>query len=384
MNTIKALKAIFQGQIPPPGLIPEKTLNVLASLSSARKSFSKLTNIERLITTLCHKEPDHVPCTPMVFAASRRLTGISYVDFSLNPEAAADALLVAFEFFGGEMVAPPLDLSIEASDFGQKTIYPENSTPHPDYKDPLIKDVSDYRKLKRIDLKDAKRMQNLVNTSRIMVENMGFRGVVSGFVFGPLGILGMMRGAEHLFRDCVNYHSEVMAALDIITEVLIEYAEAQCDTGILGVTIDTLYASCGGLTKDLWEKIEGPFAREIANAIRRKKCTVAVHNCGDGVYFDSMIRFMAPNLISFAQLPDDCKSPKELKEKYGEKVVLAGYIQTPVLSYGTPYDVIEACKRQINDLADGGGFVLAPGCEFPPNAPLENALAISKAAEMHG
>jgi len=28
--------------------------------------------------------------------------------------------------------------------------------------------------------------------------------------------------------------------------------------------------------------------------------------------------------------------------------------------------------------------VLAPGCEFPPDAPFENALAIMRAAEIYG
>jgi len=49
-----------------------------------------------------------------------------------------------------------------------------------------------------------------------------------------------------------------------------------------------------------------------------------------------------------------------------------------------PYEVMQECRMQIEDLAHGGGFVLAPGCEFPPNAPLENAMAIVKAAELYG
>ena len=42
--------------------------------------------------------------------------------------------------------------------------------------------------------------------------------------------------------------------------------------------------------KVLWEKLEGPFVRELAKAIRSKNRAVFVHNCGDGPYFDSQIR----------------------------------------------------------------------------------------------
>jgi len=378
------IRPILKGQIPPPGLIPEWLLDGFAYLGSTRGRFSPLTNIERLITTLGHKEPDHVPCYPMMFGASRRLIGVSYKDFALKPEAAAEALLAGFEFIGGEAIGTALDLSIEAADFGQKMVYPDNSTPHPDYTCSLVKDVSDYRKIKKIDLEEAQRMQGMLEILRILVKRMGFKGLVSGFAFGPLGVLNMMRGSEYLFRDCINYPLEVMAAMETITEVLIEYVEAQCDTGVLAVVLDTLFASWNGLSKELWEKIEGPFVREMANAIQSRGCIVGVHNCGDGVYFDSQIRFMEPGFITFAQLPDDCSNAKELKRRYGDQVVLMGYVDTSLLNYGTPYEVMEACRIQIEDLADGGGFVLAPGCEFPPNAPLENALAIVKASQIYG
>jgi uroporphyrinogen decarboxylase len=378
------LKILLKGRVPPPGLIPEGLLNGFAGISSTRSHLSGLTNIERLITTFCHREPDHVPCFPMISGAGRRLTGASYPEFSLKPEAAAEALLAGFDLIGGEAVVPMLDLSIEAADWGQTMVYPEHSTPHPDYADPLIKDVDGYERLKRIDFKKANRMQAMLETCRILVSEVGWKGLVSGFAFGPLGVLNMMRGANQLFRDCVNYPAKVLKAIEVITEVAIEYVEAQCDTGVQAVALDTLFASWNGLSKELWEKIEGPFARELANAVRRRGCVVVVHNCGDGVYFDSQIRFMEPEVITFAALPDDCKDRKELKQKYGDQVVLMGYVDTPLLSYGTPHDVMEECRRQIEDLADGGGFILAPGCEFPPNGPLENALAVVKAAEMYG
>ena len=37
----------------------------------------------------------------------------------------------------------------------------------------------------------------------------------------------------------------------------------------------------------------------------------------------------------------------------------------------------------MDDLAPGGGFVLSPGCEFPPDAPLINAAALVAAARLY-
>jgi len=263
-------------------------------------------------------------------------------------------------------------------------IYPEDSTPYPDYANPLIKDVDDYRKLRRANLQEADRMQNMIKMVRLSGEIDGKGMLMGGFCLGPLGVLNMMSGADRLFRDCVNHPLEVMAALDTITETLIDYVKAQCDAGAIGVALDTLFASWNGLSRELWEQIEGPFAKELADAIRDKGKMVFVHNCGHGIYFDSQIRFMEPMLISFAQLPDDCSSPEELKRRYGDQVMLMGYISTTLLSYGTPYQVMEECRKQIDDLAPGGGYVLAPGCEYPPNIPLTNAFAMVNAAKKYG
>ena len=154
-----------------------------------------------------------VPYGLIICGAARRLIGASYRDFATKPEVTAESYLSVIKKFGGSVLAWT-DLSIEAADFGQKMIYPEESTPHPDYKNPLIKDVEDYKKLKRIDIKEAKRMQATLKTIRLVLDNDNITGdAISCLCMGPLGVLNMMRGSERLFRDCVLYTSEVITCL---------------------------------------------------------------------------------------------------------------------------------------------------------------------------
>jgi uroporphyrinogen decarboxylase len=44
----------------------------------------------------------------------------------------------------------------------------------------------------------------------------------------------------------------------------------------------------------------------------------------------------------------------------------------------------QECKKQIEELGKDGGFILATGCEFPPNGSLMNAIAMMEAAELYG
>ncbi len=94
---------------------------------------------------------------------------------------------------------------------------------------------------------------------------------------------------------------------------------------------------------------------------------------------------MNPVAFSFAYTPDDCKDMAECKDKYGDKVTLIGYVNPAQYMFlGTQEDVRQECKRQIDELAKGGGFILSTGCEFPPNGSLLNAIAMMEAAELYG
>jgi uroporphyrinogen decarboxylase len=380
MDTIKKLK---QGEVPHLGTISDAVLDFAVGASRFRSRFQSVSSLERVLTAVRHKEPDRVPVTPILSGGARQISGISYPDHSLNADKTAQSFLDGWKFVGGDLVLLMLDLSLEAADFGQKIVYPDNSTPYPDYDHPVIRDVDDYDRIQSFDPLKSPRMSEFVRLCRIMVKEVGLKSIVTGFVFGPLGVLAMMRGAELLFKDCVLYPKKVQKACEIITGVLIEYVQAQCDAGVPAVAIDSLFASKTGLPKKLWEEIEGPFVSEISRVIKDNGLIVGVHNCGHDPYFDAQIRSMEPEVMSFAHLPDDCKDRKELKTKYGDRVTLLGYVATPLLVHGTPTEVMDECRRQIDDLAPGGGFILAPGCEYPPGIPLTNAIAIIKAAEKY-
>jgi len=384
MNVTRVFNALRKGIIPPPHEMPEPLMRLAVSAINARGKISTLTSVERLFCSIFHKEPDRVPVTPILGASARQINGISFPELSLNGEKAAEVFYSGFDFVGGDFIQLLLDLSVEAADFGQPMIYPENSTPRPDYRSPLIKEVGDYKKVKPIRLSEAPRMQAFLKFCEIMVRKVGFKGIGGGFVFGPAGVLSMMRGAENFFKDCLLHPKEVIAAAETVTGVLIEYVEAQCDNGIPAVVIDTLYASASALPKKVWEEIEGPFVKQLSRAIKKRGCFVGIHNCGHKPYVDVQLKWIEPEVISIACIPDDCGSLRELKEKYGDRITIVGCIPTQLLITGTPMEVMDECRRQIDVLAKGGGFVLAPGCEYPPNIPLTNAFAIVEAAKRYG
>jgi uroporphyrinogen decarboxylase len=363
---------------------PAALFEIGSSLFSLHGKVCELLPLERVLATVFHKEPDRVPVVHFLLGGARRFTGITYEDFSRHAEKAAEAYMAVAEMLGSDALYNVIDLSVEAADFGQELVYPSYSTAHPDYLNPRIAEVEDYERLEVFDPRKSPRMSTVIELGRILSKKAKIRYPVMGFIFGPLGVMAMMRGAHKLFVDCLKHPSKVKAGLDVVTDVLVDYARAQCDAGVDAVMLDTLFASQSGISRDLWEEMEGPYSKRIADEIRRCGALVALHNCGTAPYFDLQIKYIEPVLISFAYLPDDCRDNHELKVKYGSLTALAGYIPTDSICLESPRGIMEIAREQIRDLAPGGGFALAPGCEYPPNADILNALAISKAASTYG
>ena len=355
----------------------------MATSKNGKKTANNLKPIERVLLTLEGKETDRVPVCSLGAGCTRLTTGISFQQFSTDAHLAADALIAANRLVGDDIIFPFVDLSVEAADFGQKVIYPANTTAHPDYEDLLIKVQDDYERLDVFDPTSSPRMSNYIEMTRLLVQRCGSDYPIVSFVYGPLGVLGMMRGAENLYQDILEYPDKVKIALEIITEVLKKYTKAQCDLGVAGVCVDTLPASLSGVSSPAWEEFEGHFVKALGDLIRESGCLVVNHGCGHAPYFQEVKRCLNPAIVSFAELPAECAGGIELKEMYGQDMILMGYISTDILYYGTPGEVIEESWKQIDQIGTGGRYVLAPGCEYPPNSNLMNARAMVVAAELH-
>jgi uroporphyrinogen decarboxylase len=341
----------------------------------------ELTSMERVLLTLKGEATDRVPVCSLAVGVARQMTGAGFPDFSTNSEVAAEAMIYANRIVGDDIFLCFTDLSVEAADFGQEIVYPQNTTSHPNYENPLIKEVQDYERINSFKAAGGKRMATCLDVCTKLVQSVGKEHPILGFVYGPLGVLGMMRGMENLYMDILEYPQQVKIGLEIVTDVLVDFVKEQYNRGVAGVCVDTLPASRSGVAPGTWEEFEGQYAEKIADAIREAGILLAHHGCGYSPYFKEVRQWVNPAVYSFADLPEDCSGFNMLKESYGQEATLMGYVPTELLYMGSPKEVILESVRQIAELGKNGRFILAPACEYPPNASLQNARAMVAAAE---
>lgn len=343
-----------------------------------------MNSMERMVKTLNHEEADRVPVYPIVSGAARKFVGADYKTWATDPDVYVQSLLKAREELKLDCIVTLIDLSVECTAWGQKLIYPENEAAHPDYSDCVIQDIEDYAKIKKADYRSCERMMMHIKACEKLVKAANGEFPVVAFVFGPLGTLSMLRNQQDMYMDLYDDPDAVKDAAAEINETLKEYCGALMDTGIQGIMFDTLFASGSIMSKDMWDELEGGLVEELAACVRKKNGLVMIHNCGQKIYFDVQIKRMHPDAISFLYAPDDCADFRECKEKYGDQTTLIGCVTPAKAVIGTDEEWEEECRQCIDDMACGGGFVLATGCEYPANASFDRAEKMVQIAETYG
>ena len=342
-----------------------------------------MNSMERVVATLMRQGADRTPVYPILAGVTRKLVGASYEEWCTNADTCANALYKSVKEFDLDCVVTLIDLSIECDAWGQGIVFHENDAPHPDYSNLVLNSIEDYSKIKKVDYRNSKRMMMHLDVCKQLVEKANGEFPVVGFVFGPLGVLSMLRNQQDMYMDIYDDPEAVKKAATEINETLKEYVHAMIDTGVAAIMLDTLFASGSIMSKQMWKDMEGDLAKELADICHERGCLVMIHNCGEKIYFDAQIESMNPCAISFLHVPDDCKDFAECKEKYGDKITLIGCVPPPMVVLNSDEEWIAACKEQIDVFGKGEGYMLATGCEYPSGSDFGKAKLMVDVAKTY-
>jgi uroporphyrinogen decarboxylase len=339
--------------------------------------------MERVVATLTGAPVDRVPVYPILAGVTRKLVNATYQQWSTDANTCAEAFYQSVKQFDLDCAVTLIDLSVECEAWGQPLIYHENDAAHPDYDNLIIQSIEDYEKIKKADYRTSKRMMMHIDVCKKLVEKSKGEFPVVAFVFGPLGVLSMLRKPENLYMDIYDAPEAVKEATRQINETLKEYTQALINTGVNAVMLDTLFASGSIMSKKMWLDMEGGYVKELADICHNANTLVMIHNCGEKIYFDAQIETMNPCAISFLHVPDDCADFAECKEKYGKDIVLIGCVPPPMVVTATDEEWVAECKRHIDIFGKGGKYMLATGCEYPSGSELTKARLMVDVAKTY-
>lgn len=211
---------------------------------------------------------------------------------------------------------------------------------------------------------------------------------------GDHGLVGVACGIScllHSEEDVFRYYDEPEYFYEMRDRILAETEARYHRLMQLETKPDFLCTGCSGSliwqTPAIFRELALPIVKRVTDLAYADGMFTHVHSCGpEAELVEILANETHLTVIDPLEIPPmgNCNL-KEIKQKFGDKIVLKGNLHTTdVMLNGTPEQVRDAAKRAIDDAAEGGGFILSTGDQCGRDTPKENLFAMIETARTYG
>ncbi len=199
----------------------------------------------------------------------------------------------------------------------------------------------------------------------------------------PFELLSMTRGMTEFSTDLYRLKNELAEIMWSFQKDCIKMAMDACK--VVGVKhVFFVGCRCGTtfLNKKQFETYTWPFFKDAALKMIEAGITPIFHLDTDwGRAMEYFLELPKGKCIVETDGETDIFRAKEILRDH---VCLSGDVPPSMMTVGSPTDVDEYCKKLIQTVGKGGGFILSNGCTLPPNSKHENIKAFFESVAKYG
>lgn len=196
-----------------------------------------------------------------------------------------------------------------------------------------------------------------------------------------------LRGFENWYCDFVLNTKVLEALFDAVLEITMEIAKNELlevgqEVDIV-ICADDLGAQQGTqISKEDYRKYVKPrhekYYRQVHDLSPAK---LLFHTCGSvSTIIEDLIE-IGVDILNPVQITAANMDPVELKRKYGERITFWGAMDNhTILPRGSVSDVKRMVEERIEQMGEGGGYVLSSCHNIQPDVPVENIIAMFRHA----
>ena len=349
-----------------------------------------MTNKQRVEALLRREKPDRVPIYPFAIGLSMVYAKTSIAEAFNNPEVSFAAQRKTCEDFGWILFPVIAYASFGGWEFGGDIKWPStNFDMAPTVSRRPVETEEDVWKLKVPDVKTAGIVPLQTTffklSSQERLDNKPFKSLC--YAGGPFTRASSVAGQENLCRWLIKRPKEAHRVLRLVTDFLKDLCEHWKDSlgveGILPWGADPS-SSNQMISPKQFEQFAMPYTKELNEKILSLGYKhIFCHICGDqnlNLPYWAKIPFGDPGLLSFGHEVD-----LQTAAEYFPDHIIMGNLEPAIIQIGTPEEVYEATRVVVEKGKElPGGFIFSPGCELPPQAPLENVKMMTKAVNDFG
>ncbi len=294
-----------------------------------------------------------------------------------SADSLAEAMLGFQRRFDWDFMKVNPRASYHVEDWGVKMKYDGDAEPR--MVEAPVKTPSDWKKVKVLDVNQGVLKEQLDALDLIA---QGLKGKIPFImtVFTPLSIAGRLTDSEELFlRHLREHNDEVNQSLDVITETFINFGKACMERGASGLFYaTTAWATSDRLSEKEYLSFARPYDLRLLNALPKTEFNV-LHVCRNKNLLHA-VKDYPVHAFSWDARGKGNLSLAEGKAMAGGRAVIGGIAHDKNLIQASPAQLAAEIKGMRVAMGDKG-WILGPGCTFPPETPEANLRAIRDAVE---
>jgi uroporphyrinogen decarboxylase len=184
-------------------------------------------------------------------------------------------------------------------------------------------------------------------------------------------------GMERFFIALHEDRQLVEQVMDVYTDWAAAVAERACAMGIdvLVTTDDLAWKQAPMISPALFHELVMPRFRRVAEKVTKPWI---FHS--DGNIIPLVDDLLSLGISALHSLEPEALDIREVKRRWGSQVCLIGNVSLVTLGKGGPEEVEAEARGLIRDLGAEGGYMLSSSNSIASYIPVENALALGRAA----
>jgi uroporphyrinogen-III decarboxylase len=192
--------------------------------------------------------------------------------------------------------------------------------------------------------------------------------------------LTVARGKMQAMIDLVERPEFCHKAQEKALQAAIQNGLALARIGIHGLMIADVYG--GVISPAHFKEFCLPYFRRFVEAMRPTGTLIYLHVCGNSRGILEMMADTGVNCIEPLD-PLGGVEVKDARRRVGHRVALMGGVNTVKLAHGSLSEVIDDCRRCLQEGAVNGGYILAAGDMLPTETSKEKVQAMVEAARTY-
>ena len=370
---------------------------------------AQITVKERLDAVINLRECDRVPVGfPLSWFAARH-AGITMAEFANNCEANAAAVYKTYLDLGGiDMltfitspvaagVAMPMKHKVPGKDLPVDSIiqYNEQEIMKPDEFDIVISKGWQYFNKEYIlprthpewtTPEGEKELRNKEKEAARVTEKARAhydKSIIFTDAFmamPPFEVLSMARSFGPFLLDLYRRPDKVIAAMEVMMAETLDTLSSQFKTAKKQFGNTAISRSANTfISRKHFEKFVFPYVKKLAELYISANLIMIFHLDQDWLKFLPLFRAL-PEGRYILQL-DGTTNIFEAKKVIGDRMCLMGDVPARLLKLGTARDTEQYCRKLINTIGKGSGFILSCGCDLPVDAKFDNVKTMVDTAK---